>query len=171
RCVAGLERAGGGLVVVDGDTWQDESNRLFRPTHRRPLGYVFQDARLFAHLSVRANLEYGQRRIPACQRRVSLEQAVELLGIGHLLDRAPQRLSGGERQRVGIARALATSPSLLLLDEPLAALDQHRKQEVLPYLARLRAELDIPMLYVSHSLAEVTQLADHMLFLDEGSAN
>lgn len=168
RCIAGLERAARGRVSVAGDCWQDDQRRLFLPTHRRPLGYVFQEASLFAHLSVRANLDYGQRRIPAGERRVSLQQAVELLGIGHLLDRAPQRLSGGERQRVGIARALATSPRLLLLDEPLAALDQRRKQEVLPYLARLSGELAIPMLYVSHSLAEVTRLADRMLYLEDG---
>jgi molybdate transport system ATP-binding protein len=169
RCIAGLERAARGRVVVAGECWQDDSRRHFCPTHRRPLGYVFQEASLFAHLSVRANLEYGQRRIPAGERRVSLEQAVELLGIGHLLERAPQRLSGGERQRVGIARALATSPRLLLLDEPLAALDQRRKQEVLPYLGRLASELAIPMLYVSHSLAEVTRLAERMLYLEDGS--
>ena len=169
RCIAGLERAAHGRVAIAGDCWQDDARRIFRPTHQRPLGYVFQEASLFPHLNVRANLEYGQRRIPASERRVSLEQAVELLGIGHLLDRAPQRLSGGERQRVGIARALATSPRLLLLDEPLAALDQRRKQEVLPYLGRLASELAIPMLYVSHSLAEVTRLADRMLYLEDGS--
>jgi len=168
RCIAGLERARGGRVTVAGEGWQDESRGLFVPPHKRPLGYVFQEASLFPHLSVRRNLEYGQRRIAASERRISLDQAVELLGIGHLLERSPQRLSGGERQRVGIARALATSPRLLLLDEPLAALDQRRKQEVLPYLARLHAELGIPMLYVSHSLAEVTRLADHMLYLEGG---
>ncbi|WP_313517405.1 molybdenum ABC transporter ATP-binding protein [Pseudomonas sp.] len=168
RCIAGLERARGGRVTVAGECWQDESRGLFVPPHKRPLGYVFQEASLFPHLSVRRNLEYGQRRIAAGERRISLDQAVELLGIGHLLERSPQRLSGGERQRVGIARALATSPRLLLLDEPLAALDQRRKQEVLPYLARLHAELGIPMLYVSHSLAEVTRLADHMLYLEAG---
>ncbi|WP_314410160.1 molybdenum ABC transporter ATP-binding protein [Pseudomonas kuykendallii] len=168
RCIAGLERARGGRVTVAEECWQDDSRGLFVPPHKRALGYVFQEASLFPHLSVRRNLEYGQRRIAASERRISLDQAVELLGIGHLLERSPQRLSGGERQRVGIARALATSPRLLLLDEPLAALDQRRKQEVLPYLARLHAELGIPMLYVSHSLAEVTRLADHMLYLEAG---
>jgi molybdate transport system ATP-binding protein len=168
RCIAGLERARGGRVVVAGERWQDDAHGLFLPTHRRPLGFVFQEASLFAHLDVRRNLEYGLRRIAAGERRVSLQQAVELLGIGHLLDRSPQHLSGGERQRVGIARALVTSPRLLLLDEPLAAIDQRRKQDVLPYLARLHAELGIPMLYVSHSLDEVIRLADHMLYLEGG---
>ncbi|HEY0289275.1 MAG TPA: molybdenum ABC transporter ATP-binding protein, partial [Pseudomonas sp.] len=168
RCIAGLERAKNGYVEVAGECWQDEARRFFLPPDRRPLGYVFQEASLFAHLDVRQNLEYGQRRIAPNQRRVSLEQAVELLGIGHLLKRSTQHLSGGERQRVAIARALATSPRLLLLDEPLAALDQGRKQEVLPYLGRLHSELGIPMLYVSHSLAEVSRLADHMLYLENG---
>lgn len=168
RCIAGLERARSGYVEVAGECWQDEVRRVFLPPDRRPLGYVFQEASLFAHLDVRQNLEYGQRRIAPSERRVSLEQAVELLGIGHLLKRSTQHLSGGERQRVAIARALATSPRLLLLDEPLAALDQGRKQEVLPYLGRLHSELGIPMLYVSHSLAEVSRLADHMLYLENG---
>lgn len=168
RCIAGLERAATGRITIGGEAWLDTERRLFLPTHRRSLGYVFQEASLFAHLNVRGNLEYGLRRIHASEHRVSLDQAVELLGIGHLLERSVQRLSGGERQRVGIARALATSPKLLLLDEPLAALDQQRKQEVLPYLARLRDELGIPMLYVSHSLAEVSRLADQMLYLEAG---
>jgi molybdate transport system ATP-binding protein len=135
------------------------------PTHRRPLGYVFQEASLFAHLDVARNLDYGLRRIPAAARRVPRAQAIDLLGIGHLLQRWPDTLSGGERQRVAIARALLTSPQLLLMDEPLAALDAQRKAEILPYLARLRAELDIPVLYVSHALDEVIQLADHLVFL------
>jgi molybdate transport system ATP-binding protein len=129
---------------------------------------VFQDANLFAHLSVRRNLEFGHKRIPAHSRRVPLEQAVELLGIGHLLQRMPENLSGGERQRVAIARALLTSPRLLLMDEPLASLDLKRKLEVLPYLERLHEELDIPILYVSHSPDEVARLADHLVVLEEG---
>jgi molybdate transport system ATP-binding protein len=129
---------------------------------------VFQDANLFAHLSVRRNLEFGLKRIPAHSQRVPLEQAVELLGIGHLLQRMPDNLSGGERQRVAIARALLTSPRLLLLDEPLASLDLKRKLEVLPYLERLHEELDIPILYVSHSPDEVARLADHLVVLEEG---
>jgi molybdate transport system ATP-binding protein len=153
RCIAGLEPTADGLLTVNGETWQDGARRL--PVHRRSLGYVFQEARLFPHLSVAANLDFGRRRIAERERRVSLTQAVELLGIAHLLERRPDRLSGGERQRVAIARALASSPRLLLMDEPLAALDHARKQEILPYLERLHDELEIPVLYVSHSPDEV----------------
>jgi molybdate transport system ATP-binding protein len=166
RCIAGLERAAGGLLSIHDDIWQDE--KTFLPTHRRPLGYVFQEASLFPHLSVLRNLEYGQKRVPVEKRRVSLEQAIELLGIGPLLRRMPDRLSGGERQRVGIARALAVSPRMLLMDEPLAALDLARKQEILPYLERLHDELEIPVLYVSHAPDEVARLADHLVMLDAG---
>ena len=168
RAIAGLERVAGGRLSVNGETWQDDA--MFRPTHQRPLGYVFQEASLFPHLTVQANLEYGQKRVPAAQRRVSLDQAVDLLDIGHLLARKPARLSGGERQRVGIARALATSPRLLLMDEPLAALDHARKQEILPYLERLHDELDIPVLYVSHAPDEVARLADHIVVMEAGRA-
>lgn len=165
RCIAGLERALAGYLVVDGEVWQDERHWL--PTYKRPLGYVFQEASLFAHLTVMGNLSYGRRRILAAQR-VSMEQAIELLGIAHLLDRKPDRLSGGERSRVGIARALAVSPSLLLMDEPLAALDLKRKQEILPYLERLHDELNIPILYVSHSPEEVARLADYLVAMENG---
>ena len=168
RCVAGLQRAPQGYLRVNGDCWQDDARGRFVPTHRRPLGYVFQEASLFPHLDVRRNLTYGQRRIPAAARRVSFDQAIELLGIGHLLDRAPAGLSGGERQRVGVARALLTSPRLLLMDEPLAALDHQRKQEIMPYLERLHAELSIPVLYVSHAPDEVARLADYLVVLEEG---
>ena len=168
RAIAGLERHAGGYLAVNGEVWQDA--RHFVPTHRRPLGYVFQEASLFAHLDVARNLDYGLRRIPATARRVPRAQAIELLGIGHLLQRRPATLSGGERQRVAIARALLTAPQLLLMDEPLAALDAQRKAEILPYLARLRAELDIPVLYVSHALDEVIQLADHLVLLGGGRA-
>ncbi len=130
---------------------------------------MFQEASLFAHLSVRDNLEFGMKRIPRQQRRIQLPQASELLGIDHLLQRNPDKLSGGERQRVGIARALLTSPRLMLLDEPLAALDTRRKSEILPYLERLHRELDIPMLYVSHAQDEVARLADHLVLLDAGN--
>jgi len=166
RVVAGLQRAASARIVVNGEVWQDGAR--FLPTHRRPLGYVFQETRLFPHLDVRRNLEFGLRRVPPAQRRVPLDQAVELLGIGHLLARKPDTLSGGERQRVGIARALATSPRLLLMDEPLASLDLQRKREVLPYLERLHAELDIPVLYVSHAPDEVARLADHLVLLERG---
>ncbi|MDG9931216.1 MULTISPECIES: molybdenum ABC transporter ATP-binding protein [unclassified Pseudomonas] len=170
RCVAGLERAQEGFLEVNGEPWQDSARGHFLPTHWRALGYVFQEASLFEHLSVRRNLEYGLKRIPTRERKVALDQALELLGIGHLLDRMPARLSGGERQRVGIARALLTSPGLLLMDEPLAALDLKRKAEILPYLKRLHDELDIPILYVSHSPDEVARLADHLVVLEEGKA-
>lgn len=165
RCIAGLERAPLGRLVVDGDVWQDAQRWL--PTHRRPLGYVFQEASLFQHLSVLGNLRYGMRRA-ADGSAAALEQAIALLGIGHLLERQPARLSGGERSRVAIARALAVRPRLLLMDEPLAALDLGRKQEILPYLKRLHEELAIPVLYVSHSPDEVAQLADHLVVLDGG---
>jgi molybdate transport system ATP-binding protein len=166
RAIAGLERVRDGRLTVNGACWQDE--RVFRPPHRRPVGYVFQDANLFPHLSVQANLEYGQKRVPAAQRRISLDQAVTLLNIGPLLKRTPDRLSGGERQRVAIARALAVSPNLLLMDEPLAALDHALKQDILPYLERLHDDLDIPLLYVSHAPDEVARLADHLVVLDAG---
>lgn len=165
RCVAGLERASQGRLLVLGETWQDA--RQWMPTHRRAIGYVFQEASLLAHLTVMGNLRYGRRRSATAQR-VCLDQAIALLGIGHLLDHKPERLSGGERQRVGIARALAVGPKLLLMDEPLAALDLRLKQEILPYLERLRDELDIPMLYVSHSPDEVARLADHLVMLEAG---
>ncbi|MBS1247706.1 MAG: modC [Proteobacteria bacterium] len=170
RCVAGLERATRGYLAVNGQVWQDDARRLFMPTHRRPLGYVFQEASLFPHLSVRRNLEFGLKRTPVAERQVGLEQIITLLGIGPLLDRRPAHLSGGERQRVAIARALAASPRLLLMDEPLAALDLKRKGEILPYLERLHSELDIPVLYVSHSPDEVARLADHVVYLEAGQA-
>lgn len=168
RAVAGLERAESGFVQINGELWQDSRNRVFVPPHKRALGYVFQEASLFPHLSVRANLEFGFKRIPRAQRRVEMAHATELLGIAQLLERNPQHLSGGERQRVGIARALLTSPQLLLMDEPLAALDSQRKNEILPYLERLHDELDIPVLYVSHAQDEVARLADHLVLLSEG---
>jgi molybdate transport system ATP-binding protein len=168
RALAGLERAHGGYLRVNGEVWQDDARGRFLPTHRRPLGYVFQEASLFLHLTVRGNMEYGMKRVPPRERRVSLEQAVELLGIAPLMDRHPGLLSGGERQRVAIAQALATSPRLLLLDEPLAALDLQRKAEILPYLERLHSQLDIPVLYVSHALDEVARLADHLVLLEAG---
>ncbi|MGF6488378.1 molybdenum ABC transporter ATP-binding protein [Pseudomonas frederiksbergensis] len=170
RCIAGLERAKQGFIQVNDEVWEDSDKGIFVPPHKRALGYVFQEASLFPHLSVRGNLEFGLKRIPRQQRRVDMAHATELLGIGHLLDRDPQNLSGGERQRIGIARALLTSPKLLLMDEPLAALDTQRKNEILPYLQRLHDELDIPVLYVSHSQDEVARLADHLVLLSNGKA-
>jgi len=166
RLIAGLERADTGHLSVGGKSWQ--SGATFVPVHDRPIGYVFQDARLFPHLTVRGNLEYGLRRIPSAKQEVSLDDLIELLGIGPLLQRKPDRLSGGEQQRVAIARALAVSPRLLMMDEPLAALDQTLKQEILPYLERLHAILEIPVLYVSHELQEISRLADHLIMLDAG---
>lgn len=165
RCIAGLERARQGFLAINGHIWQDDS--IWLPTHKRPLGYVFQEASLFSHLTVLGNLRYGIKRATA-EQKISLDQAVELLGIGHLLDRKGDRLSGGERQRVSIARALAVSPRLLLMDEPLAALDHKRKQEILPYLERLHQELEIPVFYVSHSADEVARLADHLVVMEDG---
>jgi molybdate transport system ATP-binding protein len=170
RCIAGLERPGHGFVKINDEIWQDSAKGIFVPPHKRALGYVFQEASLFPHLSVLANLQFGLKRIARSQRRVDMAQATELLGIGHLLERHPQHLSGGERQRIGIARALLTSPKLLLMDEPLAALDSQRKSEILPYLQRLHDELDIPVLYVSHAQDEVARLADHLVLLSDGKA-
>ncbi|MHB0925264.1 MAG: molybdenum ABC transporter ATP-binding protein [Gallionellaceae bacterium] len=167
RCIAGLEPTANGMLQVKDEMWQ--SGDRFMPVHRRPLGYVFQEASLFPHLSVRQNLEYGLKRIPPEQRRVQLEQAVEWLGLGTLIGRdSPAGLSGGERQRVAIARALLTSPRLLLMDEPLSALDAASKREILPYLERLHGELDIPVIYVSHSLDEVARLADQLVLMEQG---
>lgn len=165
RCIAGLERAPEGRLWFNGDVWQD--NRHWLPTHKRPIGYVFQEASLFAHLSVMGNLRYGMKRL-ADKQPASLDHAIALLGIEHLLDRKPDRLSGGERQRVGIARALTVSPRLLLMDEPLSSLDLKRKREILPYLERLRDELEIPIIYVSHSPDEVARLADYLVAMEGG---
>jgi molybdate transport system ATP-binding protein len=168
RCIAGLERAPGGHLAFDGEVWQDANT--FLPTHQRPIGYVFQEASLFPHLSARGNLDYGRKRAASKMDRAALDHVIDLLGIGPLLDRRPDQLSGGERQRVGIARALAVKPRLLLMDEPLAALDLARKQEILPYLERLHEELEIPVLYVSHAPDEVARLADHIVVMRDGRA-
>jgi len=166
RCLAGLEFAAQARIVINGVCWQDE--QTFVPTRQRALGYVFQEASLLPHLSVRKNLAFGQPRSRDPQSRQQLEKTAELLGIAHLLERDPARLSGGERQRVAIARALLSKPKILLMDEPLAALDLKRKQEILPYLEQLHDELAIPVLYVSHSPDEVARLADHLVLLREG---
>ena len=168
RVLAGLEPQATGVVRVGDEVWQDSSQRLLRPVHRRALGYVFQEASLFDHLSVKGNLMFGFQRTPAAERRHGWDHGLALLGIEHLLQRMPHELSGGERQRVAIARALATSPRVLLMDEPLAALDAQRKAEVLPYLEKLHRTLDIPVLYVSHAIDEVARLAGHMVLMREG---
>jgi molybdate transport system ATP-binding protein len=167
RALAGLVRAQG-RVALDDEVWQDDASRCFVPTHRRALGYVIQEAALFPHLDVRRNLDYGRTRAGPSERNIDLDHVVALLGIAPLMARRPATLSGGERQRVAIARALATQPRLLLMDEPLAALDASRKAEVLPYLDRLQAELDIPVVYVSHAIDEVARLADHLVLMDAG---
>ncbi len=166
RCICGLERIARAQIRFNGEVWQDGSR--FVPTHRRALGYVFQDSSLFPHLDVRGNLEFGLRRVPREQRRIRFEEAVGLLGLEALLTHRAQQLSGGQRQRAAIARALLTSPQLLLMDEPLSSLDQASKAEILPHLERLHDELSIPVIYVSHALGEVMRLADHLVLLDAG---
>ncbi len=164
RCVAGLMRPENGFLQVDDALWQGPG--CFLPPHRRPIGYVFQEASLLPHLSVRDNLQFGLRR--ARRAAIPFDQVVALLGIDGLLARMPDRLSGGERQRVAIGRALLAQPRLLLMDEPLSALDQQGKQEILPFLETVTRELKIPTLYVSHSLEEVCRLANHMVYLEKG---
>lgn len=185
RCVAGLEQAQGQVALGD-EVWHDSARGVFRPTWQRELGYVFQEASLFEHLSVQQNLNFGVQRVQRLRRHSqqgvyntqhrqpsdgaqALANAVQLLGIGHLLKRSVGGLSGGERQRVAIARALATQPRLLLLDEPLAALDVARRTEILPWLERMHRELRIPVLYVTHSVDEMARLADHVVLLDHGT--
>lgn len=166
RCFAGLQKVHGGYLRVNEKLWQDAS--VFVPAHQRALGYVFQEASLFPHLNVRGNLDYGFRRTPVQERRLGFDEVVALLGIEPLLAQTPDTLSGGQRQRVAIARALLCSPKLLLMDEPLASLDLNSRAEILPYLEQLHDQLDIPVIYVSHSPAEVAQLADHLVLLDKG---
>lgn len=168
RCITGLERATDGYFGIPSEVWQDEGNGIFVPTHRRSVGYVMQEPSLFPHLNVRENLEFGWRRIPPSQRLISKEFASSLLGLDPLLHRGTDHLSGGERQRVAIAQALLTSPRLLLLDEPVSALDRHGRAEVLRFLEKLRAELSIPIFYVSHSLEEIIRLSEHLVMMEEG---
>ncbi|NBW79872.1 MAG: molybdenum ABC transporter ATP-binding protein, partial [Betaproteobacteria bacterium] len=176
RCVAGLEKAPYGRVTLEqGEhtllphfVWQDHARDIWVPTWKRDLGYVFQEASLFEHLNVLQNVRYGLKRCHKPGGTQALEQAIELLGINHLMDRPIASLSGGERQRVAIARALATQPRLLLLDEPLAALDPSRRQDILPWLEHLRDALHIPMLYVTHSMDELVRLANHVVVLSQG---
>lgn len=169
RCLAGLERSPTGYVRLGDEVWQDESRNLFLPTHQRSIGYVFQELRLFPHLSVRDNLTYGYRRTPPPERRISLDQVIHLLALTSLLDRRPHQLSGGEQQRVAIGRALLASPRLLLFDEPLSSLDLDRKREILPFIQRLDKEFGLPIVYVTHSLGEVLQLTSTLVLLHGGS--
>jgi molybdate transport system ATP-binding protein len=168
RCVAGLQMLPDGDLSVGGEIWQDGA--VFRPPHERSIGYVFQEASLFPHLSVRGNLLYGQRRAlrRGAKQATCLDDVVALLGMEGLLERSPLRLSGGERQRVAVGRALLSQPRLLLMDEPLAGLDRLSKDEILPYLEALHTALSIPVLYVSHDLAEVERLADHLVLIEAG---
>ena len=174
RAVAGLEKNPQGLIQIGENIWQDTKQGIYIPTWQRPLGYVFQESSLLPHLSAAENLNFGLKRVlksansaPTAANK-ALQASIELLGIGGLLQRMPDELSGGERQRVAIARAIAMQPQLLLMDEPLASLDAARRQEIFPWLARLRDELKMPMLYVTHSAEEVARLADHLVVLDQG---
>ena len=166
--IAGLVRPDRGTIAIDGEIVDDTGKALHVPTWRRRIGYVFQDARLFPHLDVRQNLDYGRRMNGLAEDIEQRKRVTDLLDIGHLLDRRPGKLSGGERQRVALGRALLAKPRLLLLDEPLGALDESRRAEILPYLVRLRDEARIPMVYVSHDAAEMRQLATQIVLLQRG---
>ncbi len=168
RCMAGLERSPEGFMRLGDETWQDESLGLYTPISRRSVGYVFQEPRLFPHLSVRSNLRYGFERTPTADRKLTVTRVADILDITHLFDRRPHTLSGGERQRVAIGRALLTSPRLLLLDEPLTGLDAPRKRDILAFITRVRRELDVPIVYVSHTVSEIVQLADRVIVLRDG---
>jgi molybdate transport system ATP-binding protein len=166
RCIAGLEPEARGSVTFNDEPWQGP--RFFLPTHERGIGYVFQESSLFTHLDVRGNLEYGLRRVPAAQRRLTLDDAIVLFELAPLLSQRTAELSGGQRQRVAMARALLASPRLLLMDEPLSNLDQRSRTEILPHLERLRELTGMPVLYVSHAIGEIMRLADHVLLLEGG---
>jgi molybdate transport system ATP-binding protein len=166
--IAGLVKPDRGTIALDGETLDDSATGLHVPPHRRRIGYVFQDSRLFPHLNVSQNLDYGRRMNRLDYDPVQQKRVIDLLDIGNLLDRRPGKLSGGERQRVAFGRALLSKPKLLLLDEPLGALDEGRKLEILPYLVRLRDEAGIPMVYVSHDAAELRQLATQIVMLKGG---
>jgi molybdate transport system ATP-binding protein len=168
RCLAGLQYLGGSFCAVDGEIWQDQKN--FRMTHQRPIGYVFQEASLFSHLSVKRNLLYGAPRGAKASRPggIGFDEVIELLGVTGLLERSPHNLSGGERQRVAIGRALLSQPKLLLMDEPLSALDRTTKSEILPFLERLHERLSLPVFYISHDMSEIERLADHLLLMQHG---
>ena len=168
RCVAGLEKPATGRLLVGNDVWQDQSKKISRAVHEREIGYVFQEPRLFRHLNVRRNLDYGRRRSNVTDSEFRFDQVVALLGLERLLHRMPEALSGGEAQRVAIARALLRAPRVVLMDEPLAALDRARKDEILPFLDRLHAELSVPIIYVSHNIEEICRLCDHLVVVENG---
>jgi molybdate transport system ATP-binding protein len=166
RLLAGLER-GRGMVQVGHECWQDDARGIFVPPHRRSVGYVFQDHALFSHLSIRENLDYGRRRHRG-PRWLEPASVIDLLGVAHLLERRPDALSGGERQRAAIAQVVLREPRILFMDEPLSSLDRARKIEVLPFLERLCEGLSIPVLYVTHSVEEISRLADRLVILEAG---
>jgi molybdate transport system ATP-binding protein len=166
--IAGLLRPDRGIITLDGETLDETAAHIHVPMHRRRIGYVFQDARLFPHLDVRQNLDYGRRMNRLAEDPAARKRVIDLLDIGNLMDRRPGRLSGGERHRVALGRALLSQPRLLLLDEPLGSLDEQRKEEILPYLVRLRDEAGIPMVYVSHDAPEMRQLATQVVMLRRG---
>ncbi len=166
--LAGLLKPDRGRIVVDGVVLFDSASAVNLPPERRRIGYVFQESRLFPHLSVRGNLEYGMKRVPAAERRIAFDQVIEVLGIDDLLSRRPRHLSGGERQRVALGRAILASPRLLLMDEPLASLDAARKDEILPFIERLRDSFNVPIVYVSHAMDEIIRLADTMVLMSDG---
>jgi len=168
NAIAGLVRPERGRIVVDGSVLLDTARGIRAPAHRRRVGYVFQEDRLFPHLTVRRNLLFGRWFTPGSTPAARLDDVVDLLGIGALLDRRPGRLSGGEKQRVAIGRALLANPRLLLMDEPLASLDARRKDEILPYIERLRDQASVPIVYVSHAVAEVTRLANTIVLISDG---
>lgn len=168
RCIAGLEAAASGRLVVDGEVWHDAATGISLSVQARQIGYVFQEPRLFPHLNVRRNLEYGRDRTTVADKRVDFGQIVELLGLRHLLHRAPTELSGGEAQRVAIGRALLRAPRIVFMDEPLAGLERARKDEILPFLDRLQLELSVPIVYVSHSIDEVCRLCDYLVVMQSG---
>lgn len=168
NAIAGLTRPDAGHIRIGDTVFFDSAKRIDVPVEKRRIGYVFQESRLFPHMTVRSNLEYGLRRVPAGERRIAFASVVELLGLGHLLDRRPRGLSGGEKQRVAFGRALLAQPRLLLMDEPMASLDAARKAEIMPYIERLRDEMNIPIVLVSHALDEVVRLATTMVLIAEG---
>lgn len=166
RCIAGLHRAAQAHIEINGHCWQNSTH--FTPPHRRKVGYVFQEASLFEHLSVKQNLLFAHDSNSSDKGALTFEEVSHLLGIQHLIDRMPDTLSGGEKQRVAIGRALLSAPDILLMDEPLSALDFKSKAEILPYLEQLHTRLSIPVVYVTHALSEVESLADHIVLMDRG---
>jgi molybdate transport system ATP-binding protein len=168
RCLAGLHRTTNGYVRFGEQIWQDESKGIFLPPHQRPVGVVFQENRLFDHLNVRENLDFGRRRSKGAESRVSWDEVIEILELAPLLDRQPGGLSGGEKQRVAIGRAILTGPEFLIMDEPLASMDHQGKRRILGFIRRLQSQLRLPILHVSHDMGEILQLADYLALMESG---